>query len=47
MAGTLATAFLVRRGGFCAAAAAGWVRLLCPWQVPPGAAERPGGNAAG
>ena len=38
-AGTLATAFLVRRHGFRAAAAAGWVHMLCPWLVSPGAAE--------
>jgi hypothetical protein len=34
-AGTLATAFLVSRHGFGAAAAAGWVHLLCPWLVAP------------
>ena len=33
--GTLATAFLVSRHGFRAAAAAGWVHMLCPWMVVP------------
>ena len=42
---TLVTAFLVRRHGFRAAAAVGWVHMLCPWLAPPAAAARPGDDA--